>query len=83
MPLLQLTGSLNCSEQVPFPLQSLDLVFIPLPQVLLHDPWGPQGPQWAAEKQDTGMTAVLSCETATQFLKKKMQHLNDIDSTKN
>ena len=47
---LQLAVSLDCSGQVTFPLQDLDLVFVPLPQLVLQDPYDPQGPQFTVWK---------------------------------
>ena len=39
-PLLQLSDWLDDPEQDP--IQDLDLVLVPLPQLLLHDPYDPQ-----------------------------------------
>ena len=51
MPLLQLAVSVESPEHEPIPLQGLDLVFVPLPQFVLHDPYGSQWPQDAVKSK--------------------------------
>ena len=52
-PLLQLADWLDDPEQDPRPLQDLSLVLVPQPQLLLHDPYGPQEPHDAVKKGHT------------------------------
>ena len=50
VPWLQLVDWLDDPEHEPIPLQDLYLIFVPLPQLLLHDPYDPQELQEAVNK---------------------------------
>ena len=78
--MLQVADWLGDPEQDPSPVQDLDLVFVPLPQLLLHDPrilnypddpYGLQEPQDAMKRPHVVVTLLffvyIPCKKVESF----------------